>query len=132
MKNNFADKHILYWIDIADYDIKTADKMFKTSRYLYVVFMCQQSIEKILKAIYIQKKSSQPPRIHNLIYLTDILELDLSEDQIDTLENLSKYYIEGRYPTYKVRLSRLVNRNKAESILKSTKELYKCLKSLIK
>ena len=29
-----------YWIDIADYDLKTAEAMLETGRYLYVGFMC--------------------------------------------------------------------------------------------
>lgn len=35
-----------YWLDIAKYDLETAEAMFDSGRYLYVVFMCQQSIEK--------------------------------------------------------------------------------------
>jgi len=36
-----------YWHDIAKYDLKTAQVMYKTGRWLYVVFMCQQAIEKL-------------------------------------------------------------------------------------
>lgn len=41
---------VTYWIDIADYDLETADAMFITKRWLYVAFMCHQAIEKTLKA----------------------------------------------------------------------------------
>ncbi|MDR1700902.1 MAG: HEPN domain-containing protein [Lachnoclostridium sp.] len=41
----------LYWKDIAEYDLETAEAMFRTGRWLYVVFMCQQSIEKLCKGI---------------------------------------------------------------------------------
>lgn len=44
-----SDKN--YWIEIAKYDLETAEAMLKSKRYLYVGFMCHQSIEKILKAI---------------------------------------------------------------------------------
>jgi HEPN domain-containing protein len=37
-----------YWVDIARYDLDTADAMFKTGRWLYVAFMCQQAIEKLV------------------------------------------------------------------------------------
>lgn len=40
-----------YWLDIADYDLETAKSMLTSGRYLYVVFMCQQAIEKLLKAL---------------------------------------------------------------------------------
>lgn len=32
------DKY-LYWLDIAEYDMVTAESMFNSSRYLYVVFI---------------------------------------------------------------------------------------------
>lgn len=39
-----SDKN--YWIEIAKYDLETAEAMLKSKRYLYVGFMCHQSIEK--------------------------------------------------------------------------------------
>ena len=41
---------VTYWIEMSDYDLETADAMLATDRYLYVGFMCHQTIEKILKA----------------------------------------------------------------------------------
>jgi HEPN domain-containing protein len=40
-----------YWLEIASYDLKTAEAMLNSKRFLYVGFMCHQSIEKILKGI---------------------------------------------------------------------------------
>jgi HEPN domain-containing protein len=40
-----------YWLDIAEYDLKTAEAMFETGRWLYVVFMCQQAMEKLSKLL---------------------------------------------------------------------------------
>jgi HEPN domain-containing protein len=34
------------WMERVNYDWETARAMHKTGRYLYVVFMCQQAIEK--------------------------------------------------------------------------------------
>lgn len=45
---------IEHWLDIAEYDLETAVAMQNSARYLYTVFMCQQALEKLLKAIYIQ------------------------------------------------------------------------------
>lgn len=42
---------IAYWLDIADYDLGTAKAMMDANRYLYVIFMCQQAVEKIIKAL---------------------------------------------------------------------------------
>ena len=67
------------WLKIAEYDLKTAEAMLDTGRYLYVAFMCQQAIEKVLKAIYIKRKNELPPKTHNLLYLIDVLGINLPE-----------------------------------------------------
>jgi HEPN domain-containing protein len=66
MKNN-----IEYWIELFDYDIETAKAMFNTKRYLYVGFMCHQTIEKIFKAYYMKLKNENPPYTHKLSYLAN-------------------------------------------------------------
>lgn len=41
---------IKYWIELSDYDLETAEAMLLSKRYLYVGFMCHQTIEKAFKA----------------------------------------------------------------------------------
>ena len=60
----YMDEKIKYWIDIAKYDIESAKVMFDGNRYLYVGFMCHQSIEKMLKAMYVKELKETPPYIH--------------------------------------------------------------------
>jgi HEPN domain-containing protein len=50
-----------YWIEIAEYDLGAAHDMQKASRLLYVGFMCQQVVEKSLKAV-IAKSGTLPPQ----------------------------------------------------------------------
>ena len=35
---------VKYWAEISDYDLDTAEAMFQTKRWLYVGFMCHQTI----------------------------------------------------------------------------------------
>ena len=44
--------NVKYWVEMSDYDFDTANAMLETKRYLYVGFMCHQTIEKILKAYW--------------------------------------------------------------------------------
>ncbi len=122
---------VAYWIDVADYDIKTARHMHKSGRYLYTVFMCQQATEKILKALYIRKFKKEAPFSHNLVYLQGLLKLRTAKKRLEILAELTSYYIEGRYPTYKVRLSKLVDKTKSRETLAATEEIYKWLKSKV-
>ena len=41
-----SEEKVHYWLDIAAYDIETAEAMCQTGRWLYVAFMCHQVIEK--------------------------------------------------------------------------------------
>lgn len=128
---NIPEK-ITYWVDIADYDMKTARVMQKSGRYLYTVFMCQQATEKLLKSLHMKRFSKEGPLSHNLVYLQSLLELNFSEQRLKLLSELTAYYIEGRYPSYKAKLSKLVSKDKSADILKRTEALYKWLKLKLK
>lgn len=126
-----SDK-ISFWLDAGNYDLKTAEFMQKSGRYVYTAFLCQQAIEKYLKALYIKKTSKEAPRTHNLVYLAGLLELEAKDEQVKLLADLTTYYIEGRYPTYKQRVSKTLGKNKARVILDETKGFMKWLKSSLK
>ena len=40
------DEKIKYWYELADYDFETAEAMLSSKRYLYVGFMCHQTMKK--------------------------------------------------------------------------------------
>jgi HEPN domain-containing protein len=48
---------ITYWIDLSDYDLETAKAMLQSKRFLYVGFMCHQTVEKAFKALYVKQNS---------------------------------------------------------------------------
>lgn len=115
-------------MDIAEYDFKTAEAMLKAGRYLYVLFACQQAIEKILKALITAKTKEFPPRIHNLVKLAQLLSLKLSEEDKLLLEKISYYYLETRYPEEVVKINKQINRKLTKKYLDETKEIIKWLK----
>ncbi|MBL7132082.1 MAG: HEPN domain-containing protein [Candidatus Omnitrophica bacterium] len=125
-------KTIQEWIEISEYDLKTAEAMLSAARYLYVAFMCQQALEKILKAFYVMKKNELPPRTHNLLYLVDILEIDLGDKKLELLSQLNQFYLESRYPGERIQLAKEVDKNKAIEILEKTKEAWKCLRQKLR
>ena len=126
-----SQKIINNWISLAKYDLATAEDMLKAKRYLYVAFMCQQAIEKILKACYVKQHKSTPPYTHNLLRL--IKELSFKDETGDeimaTIEELNSYYIESRYTEDIEELSKLLTEAKAVSVLNSAKELFEWIKT---
>ena len=123
---------IEYWLDVSCYDMVTAESMQRSGRYLYTVFMCQQAIEKLLKTLHLQKDGKEAPFSHNLIYLQSLLDIIPDESYLELMAELTTYYLEGRYPTYKQKLSSLITQDKAADILKKAKEIFQWLKSLLK
>lgn len=75
---NRTEKDVRSWLDASRYDLETARALLKSRRYLYVLFMCQQAIEKILKACATVKTGEFPPRIHNLARLGELGALEFS------------------------------------------------------
>ena len=128
-----SEKVIKNWLSLAEYDFQTAKAMIDSGRYLYVAFTCEQTIEKILKAIYAKEKDETPPYTHNLIKLLNTLSIfsSVDEEKTEFIELLNSYYIESRYTEEISELLKSLNREKAEEIFSKTEKLFLWLKEKI-
>lgn len=86
-------KDVKSWVDASRYDLETARAMLQARRYLYVLFKCQQALEKLLKAHVTARTAKFPPRIHSLLRLIELAVLKISPEEKTLLERLSLYYI---------------------------------------
>ena len=112
-------------MELADYDVVTAEAMYSTKRWLYVGFMCPQVLEKTLKAYWCSSQESDPPYVHNLVRLAEnsgILE-EMTEEQRLFLDMMMPMNIEARYPSYKSALARELNETVCGQIIERTKNL---------
>jgi len=119
------------WINIAEEDLNAAEWSFKGDQFLWAVFMCQQCIEKALKAVYINKNGEDAPRKHDLILLANMANI-LSECSDETkmfFRYLNVYYIETRYAEKRNELKEKCNKANTKTIISQTKESFKWLKS---
>jgi len=124
------EKQIKYWIDLSDYDLETAEAMLSGRRYLYVGFMCHQTIEKAFKAYFSKLKFETAPYSHSLSYLAKKGEFyDLfTEKQKEFIDQVEPLNIEARYPSHKEKLLRSLSELKCSEIISQTKELQKWIK----
>ncbi|MBI5400075.1 HEPN domain-containing protein [Candidatus Saganbacteria bacterium] len=84
------------WIKQADHDIKIAKCVFDDGGYDTCAFLCQQAVEKYLKALFIHINKKAPPRTH---YLDELGKgLHCSENILLFLKDLSADYMISRYP----------------------------------
>ncbi len=116
------------WFIQAEYDMETAESMFVAGRYIYTVFMCHLSIEKALKGLYAKKFQKDPPKIHNLNYFAEKVELDISQKLQDFIDKLNNLSVPTRYPDELERLLKDYEQDATEAVLNNSKELLLCLK----
>lgn len=132
------------WEEYAKYDLETAKAMFDTGRNLYVAFMCQQAIEKLVKGIYILYKHEEPPRTHNIwMIFQSVFSEDenrkkiMSDDFDEKVKNykslfirLLAYYVSERYPSYKDMINKEITEDVAAELLENTREAFVWVQSL--
>ncbi|GHV75433.1 hypothetical protein AGMMS49942_02540 [Spirochaetia bacterium] len=133
-KKMTSEEKFEYWLDIAQYDLKSAGIMYRSGRWLHVVFMCQQAIEKLVKGLFSLYKNDTVPHIHDIraIFLKIMpnLTIPVDEKNLDFLSLLNTYYLNTRYPAFKEKLSSTLNKTAAKTTLKKTKEIFEWLLTL--
>jgi HEPN domain-containing protein len=128
-----AQEKYEYWLDIAKYDLETANAMYSSGRWLYVVFMCQQAVEKLVKGMYTLYVDDNVPRIHNIKMIVERFEDKLPvkvQEKFDFFDTLSAYYLNNRYPDFISKLSPQIKKHEAGAILSQTKEVFAWLLTL--
>jgi HEPN domain-containing protein len=126
-----TNEKVLYWVDLSDYDMETALTMLRGKRYLYVGFMCHQTVEKIFKAYYTKLTADTPPYTHKLSYLAEkgSFYAAFSDAQKQLIDQLDPLNIEARYPAYKELLLKSLSEAKCVELIQKTKELQQWIKT---
>jgi len=116
-----------YWLELCDDDIRAAKNLLASKDYLWMSFLCHLVIEKAIKAVFASKTDKVPPKIHNLPKLAEKAMLldDLSDEQLDFLEELTPFNIEARYPSYKDKMMAKLSPEYCKNLLTRTEE-YLC------
>ena len=134
--NMTSEEKYAYWLELATYDLESANAMFITGRWFYVVFMCQQAIEKLCKGLYNFSIDDNVPKVHNIRFILAKIETRLSVTVNSEIYNLadilSAYYLSNRYPDFIGQSNTKINKDKAENILEKTKEAFVWLQTLKK
>ncbi len=110
------------WWFLANDDLKSAKIMFDNKRYSVCVFLCQQAVEKGLKALQI-KKFGEVRKIHDLVELG--ISVDIPVNLLDDLKELTFAYIYSRYPDV---TETKITKSKALEFLEVSKKALKWLK----
>jgi HEPN domain-containing protein len=85
----------MWWLQALE-DLDTAEKNLTIHKFYVVAFYCQQSVEKALKALFLEKKREIPPKTHNLLELAE--GVSTPDELLSSLRRLNVAYATSRYP----------------------------------
>jgi HEPN domain-containing protein len=129
--DSLMDDLVRQWAERAEYDLDTADAMLEAGRYVYVLFCCQQAVEKALKAVIVKKTGEMPPRIHNLLRLAETAGIESSQERTHLVTRLSGYYIQSRYPEEIREAGATITQEVAQEVFGKTEQTVKCVLSTL-
>jgi HEPN domain-containing protein len=134
IQNMTGEEKYTYWRELAQYDLESAEAMYNSGRWFYVVFMCQQAVEKLCKGLYNFYIDDNVPKIHTIRFLFSKIEAALAitipAETYSLADALSAHYLDTRYPDFTGRPGLQVNEEKAKNFLQRTKEVYRWLLTL--
>lgn len=120
-----------YWLEEASDALKVAWDLYEKADYSYSLFFGHLAIEKLLKAIYVEKNGEHAPYIHNLLRLAEISGIKLNDAHKDLLIKITTFNVESRYPDEKRSFRKKCTRDFTINALNQIEDVYKWLKSKI-
>lgn len=126
-------EHIQYWRESAQHDLESAETIYSSGRYDWCLFVGHLGLEKILKALFVDRNDNTiPPKIHNLVRLSELSKIELNEDQKFFLDKINDFNLQTRYPDYKLEFYKRCNAEYSREQLDKIKEFYTWFDSLLK
>jgi HEPN domain-containing protein len=104
------EEQIGYWISSADEDWEAIQFLTREKRLLHA-----------------DNTEDFPPKVHNLEFLYDQINLELPNEWIDELRIINSWNIEGRYPDYRKKISKSVTEEYVNEKMKFVSKLRECL-----
>lgn len=131
MEKNEKDRLKKAWLRSATEDLATAESLFKLKRYNFALFCCHLVIEKILKALFIKNKDQYPLVSHDLVKIARRADLDLTQEVINQLAEITTFNVEARYDIDKTKLYKKATKSFTKKYMMLTFSLFKDFKKLL-
>ena len=127
------EEHIKYWCESAQHDLESAEAIFNSGRYDWCLYVGHLALEKIIKAVFVEKNDNNiPPKIHNLVRLAELSRIELNDEQKFFLDKVNDFNIQTRYPDYKLEFYEICDAEYAKENMSKIKEFYSWFNSLLK
>lgn len=117
-----------YWVESSDKDFQAMVHLLEKGDFTWSLFIGHLVIEKLLKAWHVQKISTTPPFIHDLVRLAEKGGLSLDEDKKDILDTISAFNLRARYDDYKMEFHKKCSKDFTEKWVNNIKEFREWIK----
>jgi len=95
--------HTGRWLRKAEDHLASADLLYREGHYSQSIFLDEQAIECLLKALWLEGHAKGvPPKVHDLVDLAEQVSVDFDETQLTFLRRLQDQYMPTRYADVEV------------------------------
>ena len=127
------EEHVAYWCKSAQHDLEAAQSLLDSGRNDWCLFVGHLALEKILKALFVDKNDNDiPPKIHNLVRLAELSKTKLNEEEKFLIDKINDFNIQTRYPDYTFEFYKKCTKDFSNKYFNKITELYEWFNSLIK
>ena len=104
------------------------ESLFTARKYVQCLFFAHLVLEKWSKAHWVKdNENNYPPKIHNLVRIIRLTQLELNEDDLVFLEEFNDFQMEGRYPDYLFAIQKRCTPEYTLALLDRVKKIIACL-----
>jgi len=111
------DKIVQHWLDSADKNHETMIHLVDSKDYSWALFLGHLVIQKSLKALYVKRLQKHAIFSHDLLRLSKKIDLELSEDFEEWLDEITTFNLNARYDNYKQDFYQLCTKEFADTWL---------------
>jgi len=126
-----SEKHVRYWIDSAEENYKSMQRIFAAGEYVWALFIGHLVIEKLVKACCARRWGADVPKIHDLTRLAKKAGIALSTEREDDLDRLTLLQTNVRYHDQQGVPTRRAQRTWAQGHIETITELRKWLLDIL-
>jgi HEPN domain-containing protein len=126
-----TQKVVKHWIETSEEDFQTMNTLFESNSYSWALFLGHISVEKLLKAVYVKKFGKHAPFTHNLFRLAEQLEIELTDEYADWLDEITSFNLNTRYDDYKKEFHKLCTLYYTSQWIKKIITLRKWIKEML-
>jgi HEPN domain-containing protein len=92
------EKQVAFWRAGANEDLAVGRDLMSRKHTRHGLFFVHLAVEKALKAIVCRVTKDVPPRVHNLVRLSELAGISPTQAHLETLATMNAFNVEGRYP----------------------------------